>query len=218
MLTVLIFFLIFVGVTLALYQVYALHFNINFDHAKKLSKESKSNVNALTLAFRDSEEGTNLANRKHVITTLLGKELEPHVAHRAFSEQGINVYGVSLIRRYKKMVFEDAGQKSLTSEPMVRHFPFFKTRLPRVNARGLLIILVIFNCCLTQLLGAMSIYTISYSVNVFGFHWLNEPVFVMLAIYAIVLINLVIFKLDMYLHDLYTIRQLWHAGAVASEP
>ena len=42
MLIYIVFFMIFMGVTVALYQVYEIHYNINVGNDKKLSKADKS--------------------------------------------------------------------------------------------------------------------------------------------------------------------------------
>jgi hypothetical protein len=54
----------------------------------------------------------------------------------------------------------------------------------------------------------MSVYTIHYSVDVSALEWVNQPVMILLAIWSVVVLNALFFKLDAYLHDLYQIRQL----------
>jgi hypothetical protein len=45
-------------------------------------------------------------------------------------------------------------------------------------------------------------------VDVSALAWVNQPVMILSAIWGVVVLNILIFKLDTYLHDLYQARQL----------
>ncbi|MCA1772005.1 MAG: hypothetical protein LC677_05045 [Halomonas sp.] len=87
--------------------------------------------------------------------------------------------------------------------------PFWKTTLPRTDIRAALITLVILNCFLVQLLAAMSVYTLGYPVSTPWLAWLNDPMAVMLLIYAFIVTSLLISTFDRYMHDLYQLGKLF---------
>ena len=83
-----------------------------------------------------------------------------------------------------------------------------------MDVRGFLMTLIILNCFLIQLLGAMSIYTLNYEVSSSLLIWLNNPLVVALVIYTLIFITYVISKFDMYMHDLYQLGKLFDCRAV----
>ena len=86
--------------------------------------------------------------------------------------------------------------------------------LPHINIRAALIALVIVNCFLVQLLAAMTVYTISYTISTPLLAWLNEPLIVMLVIYAFIFMTFLISTLDRYMHDLYQLGELFKKNPV----
>ena len=189
MITVLIFLMIFVGVTAAWYQIYQMHFNINTPNDAKLSDEAD------TPRFEEAA------------TRIFGSEFNIDALRIAFSQEGREAYGLPLLHRQRTLARPSSHQAG-EGGVRVRHLRLFKTRLPSINVRSAFILAVIANCGLVQLLAAMSVYTIHYSVNVSAFAWVNQPVMILLAIWGVVLLNALIFRWDAYTHDLYQIRQL----------
>ena len=210
--------MIFVGVTTALYQVYETHYNINFGNEKKLSRADKSCLKELSIKAKNALQLNERVAFDQAVITSLGAHFDREIALAAFYEGKDSFYGAAMLRRKAKLIFKDNSNKrdkniadagdTSRRDIRVRHLPFLSTKLPNVNVRGLLITIVIANCFLTQLLGAMSIYTIHYEFSMPSLVWLNDPFVVMLLIYALIFITFVISKIDMYMHDLYQIGRL----------
>ncbi|MGP8289182.1 hypothetical protein ACT3OH_02795 [Vreelandella zhanjiangensis] len=200
MLTVFIYFMIFVGVTVALYQVYEVNYNINFANDLKLSSADKEYLSELTQKASAAEQTHDTSAFNQAVVRAFGPGLAPELALAAFTEEKPGTYAIPLLRRRQQLDFGEAIS--------VRHLPFWKARLPKWNARVLMISLVIINSMLAQFLGGMSIYTLLYPFSSAAFVWLNEPVILMLLTFVLTLISHGIFRLDMYLHDLYQIGKL----------
>lgn len=206
MLIYIVFLMIFVGVTVALYQVYEIHYNINVGNAKKLSTAGKSHLKALYEQAKTAAQTHERAGFDQAAANALGPEFDRDIALEAFAEEEEGAYAIPLLRRKKRLLFNgDRGVGRIS----VRHLPFWKTTLPRINIRAALITLVIVNCFLVQLLAAMSIYTISYPISTPMLAWLNDPLVVMLVIYAFIFMTLLISKFDRYMHDLYQLGKLF---------
>ncbi|MGP9550831.1 MULTISPECIES: hypothetical protein [unclassified Halomonas] len=209
MLVFVIFLMIFVGVTFALYQVYETHFNINFGNEKKLSSTDFSHLNELSDSAQTATLTSEWSGFDQAVTNILGPGFSRDIVREAFATEKESTYAIPLVRRKNRLALgSDRGDVS-SGHVSVRHLPCLKTNLPKVDARGLLITLIIFNCFLVQLLGAMSIYTLGYAVSMPLLVWLNEPLIVMLVIYALIFMTYVIAKLDMYMHDLYQLGKLF---------
>ena len=209
MLVFVIFLMIFVGVTFALYQVYETHFNINFGNEKSCHLL----ILATSMSFQTAHKpppsrvsGQVLIRQSPTSWGLVSVEIS---CAEAFATEKESTYAIPLVRRKNRLALgSDRGDVS-SGHVSVRHLPCLKTNLPKVDALGLLITLIIFNCFLVQLLGAMSIYTLGYAVSMPLLVWLNEPLIVMLVIYALIFMTYVIAKLDMYMHDLYQLGKLF---------
>lgn len=200
MLTVFIYFMIFIGVTAALYQVYEVNYNINFANDLKLSSGDKERLSELSHKALLAKQAGGSADFDQAVAQTFGPQMDHHMALLAFTEEKAGTYAIPLLRR--------RGQLDVSGELRVRHLSLCKTRLPTWDARVLMISLVIVNSMLAQFLGGMSIYTLLYPVASPAFTWLNEPVVLMLLTFVLIAISHGISRLDMYLHDLYQIGKL----------
>ena len=72
MLVFVIFLMIFVGVTFALYQVYETHFNINFGNEKKLSSTDFSHLNELSDSAQTATLTSEWSGFDQAVTNILG--------------------------------------------------------------------------------------------------------------------------------------------------
>lgn len=214
MLIYIVFFMIFVGVTIALYQVYEIHYNINVGNDKKLSKADKSLLKMLSDQAKTAQQNYAWADFDQRTSNALGPELNRDIALVAFAEEKVGSYAIPLLRRKRRLGFNGDTEGAKRSCITVRHLPFWKTTLPHFNIRAALIILVIINCFLVQLLAAMTVYTISYPLSTPLLAWLNEPLIVMLVIYAFIFTTFFISKFDRYMYDLYQLGKLFKTKAV----
>ncbi|OJA05819.1 hypothetical protein [Halomonas sp. QHL1] len=214
MLIYIVFLMIFVGVTVALYQVYEIHYNINVGNDKKLSKADKGRLKTLSDQAKTAQQNHAWADFDQMATTALGPDFNRDIALVAFAEEEAGSYAIPLLRRKRRLSFNGDTEGAKRSRITVRHLPFWKTTLPNVNIRAALIALVIVNCFLVQLLAAMTIYTISYPISTPLLAWLNEPLIVMLVIYAFIFMSLLVSKFDRYMHDLYQLGKLFNKKAV----
>lgn len=189
--------------TAALYQVYETHYRINFGNDKKLSDEDKSLLTTLSDDACLTLKTDDWSTFDQSISRLLGTAIPRDIARMAFAQEQKSTYTIPLLRSRQRLMF-----KSDKANTLVRHVPGLITKLPTLNVRGLLITLIIINCFLVQLLGAMSIYTLNYEVSMPALVWLNDPFAVMVVIYAFIFTSYVMARLDMYLHDLYQLGKL----------
>lgn len=210
--------MIFVGVTAALYQVYEIHYNINVGNDKKLSKADKSHLQALSDQAKTATQTHARSDFDQAAANTLSPNLDRDIALKAFAEEEKGVYAIPLLRRKARLRFNGdsfvSKNRANINSVTVRHLPFWETTLPRTNIRTALIILVIVNCFLVQLLAAMTVYTISYPISTPLLAWLNEPLIVMLVIYAFIFTTFLISRLDRYMHDLYQLGKLFKPKAV----
>lgn len=214
MLIYIVFLMIFVGVTVALYQVYEIHYNINVGNDKKLSKADKSRLKALSDQAKTAQQNHAWADFDQVAANALGPEFDRDIALVAFAEEEAGSYAIPLLRRKKRLRFNGVKEGAERNRITVRHLPFWKTTLPHINIRAALITLVIVNCFLVQLLAAMTVYTISYPISTPLLVWLNDPWVVMLVIYAFIFMSLLVSKFDRYMHDLYQLGKLFKTKVV----
>jgi len=149
-----------------------------------------------------------------VAANALGAEFNRDIALAAFSEEEAGSYAIPLLRRKKRLSFNGVREGAERQRIEVRHLPFWKTTLPHINIRAALIALVIVNCFLVQLLAAMTVYTISYPISTPFLAWLNDPLIIMLVIYAFIFMSLLVSKFDRYMHDLYQLGKLFKKKAV----
>ena len=213
MVTVIIFLMIFVGVTVAWCQIYQMHLHINTRNDAKLSGSQRRQWETLTEAYEACSTNQDEAHFDSIAARLLGGEFNRQALHIAFSQEGREAYGAPLLRR-KRALIRTPSRQGGTQSVSVRHLLFFKTRLPSINIRSALILLGIANCGMVQLLAAMSIYTIHYDVSISALEWVNQPTMILLAISGVVILNYLISTLDAYLNDLYQVRKLGQLAPV----
>ncbi|WP_447554342.1 hypothetical protein [Vreelandella sp. EE22] len=199
MLSALVYALIFIGVTVTLYQLYAVNYAINFDNHKKLSNEDWARLETLKAAAADYQERKDITAFGDTVERTLGETFDKTLALEAFSHES-NEAAMALLRRRARLRFG--------SRLTVRHPLLGTTPLPKRDWRALFISLVILNSLIAQFLGGMSIYTLLYRVETPALEWLNEPVILMVLIFLLVPLNYLIEQLDFYLNDLYRINRL----------
>ncbi|MCS2608097.1 hypothetical protein [Halomonas dongshanensis] len=208
MLSAFIYVMIFVGVTVTLYQLYEVNYAINFGNKKKLSPEDAAHYDRLAAeaARSDDGEGSGFAQ---AVREIFGADMNPRLVRSALAENEGDTARALLRRKHR--ITLDQGV-------CVRHLPFWSSRPPRWDVRGLLIALVIINSLFGQFLGGMSIYTLLYPITMSGFTWLNDPLALMIAIFALVPLTYAIARLDLYLNDLYRIGRLTRDVALGCGP
>ena len=214
MLMFILFFTIFVGVTIALYQVYETHFNINFGNDKKLSASDQRCLENLSARAKNLTDTRSYSDFDEMVNKVFGSKFDSNLVLAAFAKESEGTYAIPLLRRKDHLGFNGANNDIHRGDVTVRHLPFWKTLLPSVDVRGFLMTLIILNCFLIQLLGAMSIYTLNYDISSSLLIWLNDPLVVVLVIYTLIFITYIISKFDMYMHDLYQLGKLFNGRAV----
>lgn len=214
MLMFMLFFTIFVGVTIALYQVYETNFNINFGNDKKLSAADQRCLKKLSKRAKSLTDTSSYSNFDEMVNKIFGPKFDSNIVLAAFANESEGAYAIPLLRRKDRLRFNGAKNDIHRGDVTVRHLPFWKTLLPSVDARGFWVTLIILNCFLIQLLGAMSIYTLNYEISSSFLIWLNDPLVVVLVIYTLIFITYVISKFDLYMHDLYQLSKLFNCRTV----
>lgn len=127
MLIYIVFFMIFVGVTVALYQVYEIHYNINVGNDKKLSNVDKSHLKALSDQAKIATQTFARADFDQAAASTLGPEFNRDIALTAFAEEEEGAYAIPLLRRKARLSFNDDSSANISSIK-VQHLPFLKQR------------------------------------------------------------------------------------------
>ncbi|SFH27513.1 hypothetical protein [Modicisalibacter xianhensis] len=200
MLSILIYVLIYAGVTLALYQVYDIHYNLNFDDEDTRSRTENEELEALSREAKAYEETGESAGFVQAAHRIFGRSFDYRIALVAFREGTQKTYAEPLLRR-KRHVVSDGGLK-------VRHLASWTTRPPGNDIRGVLLPVIIVNCLLVLFLGGLSVYTIAYEVPMEALQWANDEFILMVIIGVLLLMNFAISKFDIYMHDLYQLGKL----------
>lgn len=197
MLSILIFFLIYAGVSIAVYQLYDIYHSQNFADEEKRARIGKQEVEELANKAKEYREtGSSTAFVKGV-KAFFGNDFEPRVALAAFSRADELPNVEPLLRRKNNII--------CNGKIRIRH-PFgIKTNPPSKDSRGIAIALIIINCLLALFLGGLSVYSIGYDVPA---AWMHDESILMLLIYALILFTHLIAKADNYLNDLYQIGKL----------
>lgn len=198
MLSILIFFMITVGVTISVYQIYEFHYNINFG-----IKEKKASTNALSdlsiKAKKYSETGIS-ADFIQAAKDVFGRDFDHRVVLAAFSGEKKHIYAEPLLRRKNNIV--------CNGKIKILHLPFWKTNPPTKDIRSVLLKIVFINCLLALFFGGLSVYTEAYEISTDSLSWVNNEFILMLAVFLLVLITHVVSKFDIYMHDIYVIGRL----------
>ncbi|MGB8714610.1 MAG: hypothetical protein WCD50_15980 [Onishia taeanensis] len=197
MLSILVFFLIYAGVSIAVYQLYDIYHSQNFADEEKRARIGGQEVEELAHKAKEYREtGASMGFVKDV-KAFFGSDFDPRVALAAFS-QGDKLPNVEPLLRRKSNII-------CNGKISIRHAFGIKTNPPAKDSRGVAIAVIIINCLLALFLGGLSVYSIGYDVPA---AWMHDESILMLLIYALILFTHLIAKLDKYMNDLYQIGQL----------
>ncbi|MFG6177861.1 hypothetical protein ACGTN6_11510 [Halomonas sp. THAF12] len=194
------FFLIFVGVTFALHQVYSVHYAINFEDEEE--RPAQVNQALKTLA----EEAKGCAGNEpspgfvQAVQRIVGNGVDPRLVLAAMASGRRKAFAEPLLRRKGRI--ETAGELTIA------HLPFWKTRPPMHYRRGPVLVLVMACSLLALFWGGMSIFTLAYPVAVPALAWANDLAVLTALVYASALLAYGASKLDFYLHDIQQIGRL----------
>lgn len=200
MLSIATFVLIYLGVCIAIYQLYDIYCAQSFGDARRLSGIEDEALRDLSRHARQYARTGESAGFAASVDALFGKDLDPRVVLAAFSEGKADLDAAPLLRRRHNIVCNGAIS--------IRHLPFWKTAPPGKSLRGPLLVLIIVNTLLAIFLGGLSVYTIGYEISWPTLAWANSAPLLMLLVYALILVTHLIARLDTYLHDIYRIGQL----------
>lgn len=198
--SMLIFFMIFVGVTISVYQIYDFHYNLNFGVKGKRPRGDNKDLRDLSLMAKESSETGASPSFIQAVENVFGCGLDHRIILTAFSEGKEEIYAEPLLRRKSNIVCNGKIQ--------ILHLPFWKTNPPTKEIRGLLLKIVLINCLLALFFGGLSVYTIAYEIPTDFLSWVNNELILMLAIFLLVLLTYVASKFDIYMHDIYMIGKL----------
>lgn len=197
MLSILIFFLIYAGVSIAVYQLYDIYHSQNFADEEKRARAGKQELEDLALKAKTYRETGASAGFVQGVNAFFGSGFDPRVALAAFSPSDELPNVEPLLRRKNNII--------CNGKIRIRHAFGLKTRPPTKDTRGMAIAVIIINCLLALFLGGLSVYSIGYDVPA---AWMNDEATLMVLIYALILFTHLIAKLDNYMNDLYQIGKL----------
>ncbi|WP_110648672.1 hypothetical protein [Salinicola peritrichatus] len=195
MLTVLMLFLIFAGVAIAVYQVYDIYYDQNFGDDERRPETAAAEADGA-----DAYASARSASWMQRFEALLGSDIDRRVVQAALAGNDTAAMVEPLRRRKRRLVCNGKIQ--------IRHLPFWKTSPPRRDLRPALLIAVLVNCLLVLFLGGLSLYTIAYEVPGQAFAWTNSKFVLMVMIYTLIVLTYLISRFDRYMHDLYQIGKL----------
>lgn len=179
MLTALVLLLNFLGVVIAVYQVYDIY------HEQSMEDEER---------YPDEHL------RQTALDSLIEKGVDARLVNAASTREDAVRFLDPLRRRWRRLICNGRIQ--------VRHLPFWRSSLPRRDMRLVALSVVLVNCLLVLFLGALSLYTVIYEIPGATFAWMNSAVVSMCLIYGLLALTHVVAWLDRYTHDLYKIGQL----------
>lgn len=200
MLSFFIFFMIFVGVTVALYQVYDVHYNLNFDDEEQRPRALSKELEILSEKANEYAETGSSPGFIQAVNRIFGHGFDHRIVLAALTGDRRQKYAEPLLRRKKNIVLNGCLK--------ILHLPFWKTSPPSKDLRGVLITFIIANSLLALFWGAMSVYTVSYEVSVSQLSWLNDELVLMILIYLSILLTYAASKLELYMHDIYQVGKL----------
>ncbi|UYG09736.1 hypothetical protein [Halomonas sp. M4R1S46] len=194
------FFLIFVGVTLALYQVYSVHYAINFEDEEERPERVNQALKSLTDEARGCAGGEPSPGFVQAVRRIFGSGVDARLVLAAVASGKQKAFAEPLLRRKRRI--------ETNGELRIAHLPFWKTRPPARYRRGPVLMIVMASSLLALFWGAASIFTAAYPVAAPSLAWANN-VFVLAAlVYASALLAHGASKLDLYLHDIQQIGRL----------
>ncbi|MFG6138054.1 hypothetical protein [Halomonas sp. B23F22_10] len=194
------FFLIFVGVTFALHQVYSVHYAINFEDEEERPERVNQALTTLCAAAEECRDGRPSAGFEQAVARIFGGGVDPRLVLAALAPGRRKAFAEPLLRR--------RGRIDTRGELTVAHLPGWKTRPPRRYRRGPMLVLVMACSLMALFWGGMSIFTAAYPVAVPALAWANNLAVLTSLVYASALLAFAVSKLDLYLHDLQQIGRL----------
>lgn len=200
MLSALLFFMIFIGVTISVLQIYNFHYNLNFGVKGKKSHAEEKRLSDLSIKAQEYSETGASPGFIQAAKGVFGRDFDHRIVLAAFSGGREETYAEPLLRRKSNVV--------CNGKLKILHLPFWRTNPPKKDIRGVLLKVVFINCLLALFFGGLSVYTIAYEVSAGRLSWFNNEFILMLIIYALVLLTYVVSKFDIYMHDIYMIGKL----------
>ncbi|MCG7600118.1 hypothetical protein MHM84_09985 [Halomonas sp. McH1-25] len=200
MLSFLVFCMIFVGVTISLYQVYDVHYNLNFDDEEQRPHALNKELKELSDKANEYSETGSPHNFMQAVNHIFGHGFDHRVVLAALTGERRHAYAEPLLRRKNNVV--------LNGRLKILHLPFWKTNPPTKSVRGILLTFILVNSLLALFWGAMSVYTVAYEVSISQLSWLNDEAILMALVYFSILLTYLASKLDSYMHDIYQVGKL----------
>ncbi|GHC38012.1 hypothetical protein [Aidingimonas halophila] len=196
----LVFFMIYAGITISIYQVYQAHYNQNFGDYDKRRDGKSQECRELCLKARQYEETGDASGFIQSVERIFGDNFDHRVALASVAEGGGEISLESLLRRKHNIVFDDKIR--------LVHMPGWKTDPPSKDIRGVMLSVIVTNCLLAIFLGGLSVYTVGYEVTLDFLAWTNDELVLMFVIYSLILVNYLVYRLDIYMYDIYQVGKL----------
>ncbi|MBN8413271.1 MULTISPECIES: hypothetical protein [Halomonas] len=191
---------IYLAVLLSIYQVYYIYYEQHFADFEKRPGLDEEGLAELSGLARQVREGGDRTAFEAAVRSRLGDRLDPRVVLAAFAREGEPVNAAQLLRRRRQIV--------TNGSIMVRHLARWKTTPPARDIRGLMILVITVLCLSVLALGGLAIYTVGYQLASPSLAWANEPAVLLALIAGLIVATHLVYKLDVYLHDLYQIGRL----------
>ncbi|GED22293.1 hypothetical protein HHA01_12700 [Halomonas halmophila] len=190
------FLLIFVGVTFALYQVYSVHYTLNFDDEAERPEQVNRDMKTLVEAAGSGVSGGPSPDFEAEVRRLFGQVVSARLVLTAVHTGCLE----PLLRRRRRVENRDGL--------IIAHLPFWKTRPPARYPRGLILTCLILCSLLALFWGGMSVFTLGYPLQGAGLAWANHLGVLTALVYVSALLAWGAAKLDGYLHDIQQIGRL----------
>lgn len=210
MVNLVIYALILVGITLALYQFYAIYDYQNFGDDERRAEDDMAPLRELLTSARHYSRTGEAAAFEQALQRVFGDRLDRRIAEAAFCGDSIAIRPEPLLRRQSRIHFDGSIR--------IKLLPGWVIRPPTVDMRGLLLMVVSANCLLILFFGGLSIYSIGYRIELPVLAWANQAWILMVLIYLLIGITQLVARFDLYMHDLYEIGQLNHRLANTEPP
>lgn len=194
------FFLIFVGVTFALHQVYSVHYAINFEDEEERPERVNRALTTLADEAEGCRDGEPSEGFKQAVARIFGGDVDPRLVLAAVAPGRQKAFAEPLLRR--------RGRIDTRGELTVAHLPGWKSRPPRHYRRGPMLVLVMASSLMALFWGGMSIFATAYPVAVPALAWINDLAVLTGLVYVSALLAFAASRLDLYLHDLQQIGRL----------
>lgn len=201
MLSVLLLFLIYVGVCLSIYQVYDIYCNPNVleDEENTPSNENAA-LNDLSLQAKEYAETGRLSGFIQTVKKAFGEDIDYRVALAAFTGGNGLTEAEALLRRKNNVV--------LNGRIKIRHLSLFTTHPPTIDIRGPLLSTIVINMLIVLFIAGLSVLTTAYEFSIDSLSWTNNELILMLMIYFLIAFTHALSKFDRYMNDIYKIGKL----------